>query len=568
MSNAIRYDPPLVSALADELTSRLVGRPCGGAPFRNADLAVEIVFPPHETLRFDLHPARGWIRLLEERGTHAAESGSAWRLTSVTAPEDERLLYFRFESGNRFRPLRRTIVTELHTNQWNAILIEPEGDRVLAALRTRAAGQRKILVGEPYRPPPHRTRIGPATHSEDEARQHWSRELLAAKPEDRARTLIREFAWTGSLNAPSILAPMYDPGEEGVHGSFVRWWRIASGPSRDPVLLELDSGPHPYPYPLPGTDSRPAGSLLSAMADASASRVDGRRSAVSGSDDLIGELERRRTAADRRFVRLTEQLRDGESGEAARRLGDLVLANLRSIPKGATRVSLQDWEGGEVEVELDPALGAAENAARFYELARRRQRALDRLPPLIREAEAERNRWEEILREARETGEVPEPIRRELTRRAASAPSGKDAGDARLPYRIFRTSGGLEVRIGRGAAENDRLTFGHSRPNDVWLHARSVPGSHVILRWADANQQPPARDLAEAAGLAAWFSKARTSALVPVDWTRRKHVRKPRGAVPGSVLPMRVRTIMVEPDAKLAARLEVSDLSLARPRDA
>jgi predicted ribosome quality control (RQC) complex YloA/Tae2 family protein len=563
VSNPIRYDPPLVSALADELNARLGGRHCTGLPHSGADRAVEIPFVTEETLRFDLHPARGWVRLVGERGVGATGSASDWRLTSVASPEDERLLYLDLESGNRFRPLRRRLVVELHTNQWNAVLVEPEGDRILAALRPRSAGQRKILVGEPYHPPPHHPRLGSDPHREDEAWQAWCRAVGTAKPEERARVLIREFAHTGSLNAGPILAPLAGPAPEGVRESFERWWRIACGPSRDPVLLELDSGLHPYPFPLTGTSSRPADSILSAMAEAAATLLDGRRSG-DALDTLLVEMERRRTAADRRLASLTEQLHDGETGEAARRLGDLVLANLASIEKGASRVTLQDWEGGEVEVELDPALGAAENAARFYDLARRRQRALDRLPPLIREAEAERDRWDEILRTTRDSDEVPEPIRRELARRAERAQPARESGGTRLPYRTFRTTGGLEVRIGRGAAENDRLTFGHSRPNDVWMHARSVPGSHVIVRWADPQQQPPGRDLNEAAGLAAWFSKARTSGLVPVDWTRRKHVRKPRGAPPGAVVPMRVRTILVEPDAGLADRLEVPELSPAR----
>jgi predicted ribosome quality control (RQC) complex YloA/Tae2 family protein len=118
---------------------------------------------------------------------------------------------------------------------------------------------------------------------------------------------------------------------------------------------------------------------------------------------------------------------------------------------------------------------------------------------------------------------------------------------------------GLEVRVGRSARANDRLTFGNSSPNDVWLHARSVPGSHVILRWPDAGAAPPARDLEEAAALAALFSKARTSALVPVDWTRRKYVRKPRGAPPGSVVLQRAKTVFVEPSEALEERLRLSE---------
>jgi len=104
----------------------------------------------------------------------------------------------------------------------------------------------------------------------------------------------------------------------------------------------------------------------------------------------------------------------------------------------------------------------------------------------------------------------------------------------------------LEIRVGRSSRANDDLTFRHSSPNDIWLHARSVPGSHVILRWANPQGSPPARDLEEAARLAAYHSKARTSAIVPVDWTRRKYVRKPRGAPPGAVVPQRVRTLFVD----------------------
>ena len=127
-----------------------------------------------------------------------------------------------------------------------------------------------------------------------------------------------------------------------------------------------------------------------------------------------------------------------------------------------------------------------------------------------------------------------------------------------LPYRRFVSSGGLEIRVGRGAKHNDDLTFRHSRPMDVWLHARSVGGAHVVLRW-DSKDRPPARDLEEAAVLAALHSKARTSGSVPVDWTRRKWVRKPRGAKSGSVTMDRAETVFVEPDPSVLERLAPED---------
>ena len=151
----------------------------------------------------------------------------------------------------------------------------------------------------------------------------------------------------------------------------------------------------------------------------------------------------------------------------------------------------------------------------------------------------------EAVARGEEEGVLPEWVEREVRRGGGVGGTKGDPGPT-LPYRTYRSSGGLEIRVGRSSKTNDDLTFRHSSPNDIWLHARSVPGSHVILRWSNPEGSPPARDLEEAARLAAFHSKARTSAIVPVDWTRRKYVRKPRGAPPGAVVPQRVKTLFVE----------------------
>jgi predicted ribosome quality control (RQC) complex YloA/Tae2 family protein len=126
-----------------------------------------------------------------------------------------------------------------------------------------------------------------------------------------------------------------------------------------------------------------------------------------------------------------------------------------------------------------------------------------------------------------------------------------------LPYKCYRTTGGLEVRVGRNSRANDQLTFHHASPNDIWLHARDVAGAHVVLRWHDRDNNPPARDIAEAAALAALHSRGRTSRIVPVDWTRRKYVRKPRKAPPGQVVIERAKTLFAEPDIRMERLMRV-----------
>ena len=187
----------------------------------------------------------------------------------------------------------------------------------------------------------------------------------------------------------------------------------------------------------------------------------------------------------------------------------------------------------------------------LYDRAARIERAAERLPGLIEEAEAALADIE-ALRERARNGELDrEELEAALPARTTTT-TGDDA--PALPYRRYRSSGGLEIRVGRGAKRNADLTFHHARPDDIWMHATQVPGAHVVLRW-DGDGAPPARDLAEAATLAALHSGARTSGSVPVAWTRRKYVRKPRKAPPGSVVPDRVQTLFVRPDRRLEERL-------------
>ena len=215
---------------------------------------------------------------------------------------------------------------------------------------------------------------------------------------------------------------------------------------------------------------------------------------------------------------------------------------------------LKGFDGEEVVLTLDPSKSPQDNAQALYQEATRKERAQDKLPSLLAGAESLVRRLEALAQGLKEGTTSPEAIARELPGEKR-APGLEGKQERRLPYRRYKSSGGLEIRVGRGSRDNDTLTFRHSHPEDVWLHARGRSGAHVILRWRKEGN-PPQRDLAEAATLAALHSGSRTSGTVPVDWTRRKYVRKPRRAPPGTVLPDRVQTLFVVPDPELPDRLQ------------
>jgi predicted ribosome quality control (RQC) complex YloA/Tae2 family protein len=361
-------------------------------------------------------------------------------------------------------------------------------------------------------------------------------------------------AYASPLNADAILgaATATEDGDE-LAAAHVRYAALVGAAEASPQVLELPSGLHPYPAQLPGVPHLPVRTLVEAFEVVSGEVPSAPAGVVM--PELLERLRARLAQLERRAERLRAEAEGGAAEAAAlRRSADLLLSQLWAVPRGAPRVTLSDFAGGEVEIELDPALGPTENARRLYDVARRRERASERIPALLRRTGAETARLGELLARA-ERGEASA----EELEAAAPAPAtggGPAAAGPRLPYRPYRTSGGLEVRVGRGGRDNDELTFRHSSPQDIWIHARDVAGAHVILRWSDAEANPPHRDLVEAATLAALHSRARTSGLVAVDWTRRKYVRKPRKAPPGRVAPERVKTLFVEPDEALERRLK------------
>ena len=555
------YDSLLVHYLARELESRLSARRLRKVRFDSEQRRFTLELDA-ERLVWELHPTRGRIRVVKDEDggqgddlpTEAAEGFGGRtirtqrrpRVRRVTAPLDDRILEIEIDAGGPDRASR--FVVELMTNQWNVLALAPDR-RIVSALWTRDTG-RTLQTGEVYEPPGgFEPREG---LEEPVGLDRWHEILGEVDPDDRPGALVRALAWTSPLNAGPILEGGRDnpdaPGAGGtaaLEPAWLRYRELASRPEPRPQLLRLRGGT-PYPVPLPGVDGRPVMSLLAAFQQATET------------DPLAPEvrdaLEDRLERVTRRAERLREEAEKAPAlAEELRGRADLLMARLHELRKGMESVELDAFDGGTVTLELDPALTPVENAETLYDQAKRRERAAERLPARVREAVAERHRLEALLDALDDDDADPAELARWIDE---LRPETDDDGESgRLPYRRFRSSGGLEIRVGRSGKANDELTFHHSSPDDIWLHARDAAGAHVILRWSQRDQNPPKRDLLEAAVLAAVHSKARTSGTVPVDWTRRKYVRSPRKAPPGTVIPDRVSTVFVEPDEEVVDRL-------------
>src|SRR5690625_4090200 len=550
MSNGIRYDSLLSHYLALELDRELRRR-----RLRSLSLDRERRIAVFEfddlALSWSLHPTGGWLQFgrapITPDPVDLSRQSRVWR---VDSPSDERLITIELSTPAR-RPGRVVeIVVELVGDQWNLLGLDPSG-RIAAALWPRRAGERRLWPGQLYEAPPPSGRRGIGTPL---GLEEWEELVEGIEGRELRRRLISEVAYLSPINTGPILGES----EGGTEESHTHYLGLARLPDAEPRLLELGERLQPYPLPLPGIDDVPYPTLLAAF-DAlsrqgeSEGELEGSREEVSAIPlELLAGLRQRLERLERRKSRLEAEVEEAvEDTARLRGEADLLMANLHRLRKGMVEVELDDWEGGQILVALDPALDPSENARSLYDEARRRERAAEEVPGLIAEVDAETEALGALL----ERAEAGEATLQEIEGALPQRRPAERGEEVELPYLRYRTTGGLEVRVGRSSKANDELTFHHSSPEDIWLHARGVGGGHVILRWGHRESNPSARDIAEAANLASLHSRARSSGVVPVDWTRRKYVRKPRKSAPGQVVFEREKTVFVEPDPGLERRL-------------
>jgi len=256
-----------------------------------------------------------------------------------------------------------------------------------------------------------------------------------------------------------------------------------------------------------------------------------------------------------------EKLREVADREKLKLYGELITANIYCIPKGSKSVSLLNYysESGEyLEIPLDENLTPQENAQKYFKQYSKAKSTFTFTSRQVEETLKELEYLESVallLENCTTLQEIGE-IRQELAEQGY-LPSKKKADNkkqdkASSPLH-FKSSDGIDIFVGKNNKQNDLLTLKMASSNDLWLHTRNIPGSHVIIR--KLQKEIPDSTLLEAAVLAAYYSRARLSSNVPVDYTCVKNVKKPAGAKPGMVIYENFKTVIVTPDEKLVEKL-------------
>ena len=255
-------------------------------------------------------------------------------------------------------------------------------------------------------------------------------------------------------------------------------------------------------------------------------------------------------------------LKEVENREHFLLLGTIITAHIYDIKKGETeisRVNFQDPECKEITIQLDPTLTPAENGQEYYKKYNKQKRTFDATELQISQNEDDLKYLETILNSLSLSGDEAdiEEIRDELCEQGfiKKRRNNKNKKKKTKPL-LFHSSDGYEIYVGKNNNQNDELTTKLAKNNDIWLHTKDIPGSHVIIK-SQGKEEIPDSTITEAAHLAAYYSKARSSSSVPVDYTFKKYVKKPNYSKPGMVIYVKQKTTYITPDELLVQSLAV-----------
>lgn len=257
----------------------------------------------------------------------------------------------------------------------------------------------------------------------------------------------------------------------------------------------------------------------------------------------LNEIQKKIKSTEGYLSKNKSKLAEAENDHRYQIWGDLLMAHLHEIKTGVSNITLNDfYSGSAVEIKLKPELNAQKNAEIFYRKSKNHQIEIDKLQESIAQKEGELARLVELQEKV---GECPDL--NSLLSIVGSLSKAQQAKEKtkKLPYHEFEFRG-FKIWVGKNAEANDELTLKYSYKEDLWLHAKDVSGSHVLIKHQSGKNFP--KDVIEfAASLAAFNSKRKTESLCPVSFTPKKFVRKRKGDPPGMVVVEKEDVVLVEP---------------------
>ncbi|MDD2620046.1 MAG: NFACT RNA binding domain-containing protein [Syntrophomonadaceae bacterium] len=491
------------------------------------------------------------------------------KIKEIEQIDFERIIQIRIEALDDFREWKdKLLICEFMGRHSNIILVNPETNIIIDAIKrygSELSSYREVLPGKEYKAPPPQGKLNPLAVAFEEFTRHmWEQDENSSL----ASAIFQVFSGISPFSAREIcLGTGLDPdlaveqcGENELNRVFYAIREllqdIDEGNIKPVVLydnnLPLDYAVYDISRPSPSTQFH----LFSSMNAACDSFYQDKLQRIRLESMKINFSKNIKVVLDKAYKKRFYQ--EGDVVKAQENLkyqlwGELLTVYGHQLSKGQKAAIVNNFYNDEtMEIALDPRYTPMQNAQKYYKLYNKSKKALQHLENLMAKNQAEIDYLESVMvmvKQAETPGEVSE-IMEELEKEFYQKERRSRTATEKSQPRKFISTDGLVILVGRNNRQNDLLTLKQAEKHDLWLHSQQIPGTHVIIKLPKETnriEEVPDASLEEAAGLAAYFSKAGQSEKVPVDYTFRSNVRKPGGAKPGMVIYDNYWTIMVNP---------------------
>ena len=462
-------------------------------------------------------------------------------IEAIQQVENDRILEISVSNKNEIGDsVAVTLVIEIMGKHSNIILLDKASGKIIEAIKHVGFSQnsyRTILPGSTYVAPPQPSSLNPFTVGDEKLFEILHTEDIEPK------RLQQIFQGLGRDTATELSGRLT--------ADKLKTFRAFFASPTQPSLTEKSFSA------LLFSDSKTQMSTLSELLDTFYKDKAERDRVNQQASELIRRVENELEKNRKKLGKQEEELLATENAEEFRQKGELLTTFLHQVPNDQDQVELDNYYTGEkIIISLDKALTPNQNAQRYFKRYQKLKEAVKHLTSFIEEtratilylesvetalAQASLTEIAEIREELIQTGFIRRRQREKIQKR-------------QKPEKYLATDGQTIILVGRNNLQNDELTFKMAKKDELWFHAKDIPGSHVVIT---GNLQPSDEVKTDAAELAAYFSKARLSNLVQVDMIEIKKLNKPTGGKPGFVTYTGQKTLRVTPDAEKIKSMKI-----------
>ncbi|QQK76694.1 fibronectin/fibrinogen-binding protein [Salicibibacter cibarius] len=450
----------------------------------------------------------------------------------------------------------KRLVMELMGKHSNLLLIDND-DKIVECMKHVPASvnrYRTLLPGRAYETPPDQQKKNPLEADEDTVLR-----ALDFNQGKLDRQLVQQFTGMSPLLAKEIVHRAGVGEKERLADSFTEMMRTMKDFRLQPTIVYDETKEFFHVVALTHKDGSKetfssANEMIFAFYEGKAERDRVKQQAF----DLERFIRNQRNRNEKKLEKLKETAEQAENDLENQKLGELLTAHMHTIRPGDSVAEVTDYydeEAPTIHIELDPEKAPADNAQAYFQRYNKAKNAGKAVEQQRQSARREIDYFDSLLQqldsiEAKDIADIREEL--EEGGYLKAKPSKKRKKNQQKPtLDRYESSEGIEILVGKNNKQNEYLTGRLARRSDTWLHTKNIPGSHVVIRAEEFNDDT----LEKAAGIAAYYSKARDSGSVPVDYTLIRHVKKPNGAKPGFVTYDEQKTVFVTPDAGTVRKL-------------